>query len=134
MRKKNPTHVPTEKTRAEVFALSSYGVPISEIALFLGIKPTTVRNHYREELDLAHVKRNAKVGEFLFQNATGATLENGASYSDCIRAAMFWAKTRMGWRETSNLDHRSGDGSMSPRPLADFYGEVIDTKGDGDKK
>jgi hypothetical protein len=27
---------------------------------------------------------------------------------------MFWAKTRMGWRETQEINHTSEDGSMSP--------------------
>ena len=94
-----PHHAPTEKSRAEVAALYSYGIPQEEIANFLGIDAKTLRKHYREELDVAQVKAHAQVGRFLFQNATGATLKEGASHSDCVRAAMFWAKTRMGWRE-----------------------------------
>ena len=27
---------------------------------------------------------------------------------------MFWAKTRMGWKETQGVEHTSPDGSMSP--------------------
>ncbi len=54
------------------------------------------------------------MGRFLYQNASGSTLKDGATYSDCVRAAMFWAKTRMGWRETQDLNHKSEDGSMTP--------------------
>lgn len=79
--------------------------------------PKTLRKHYREELDMAHTKANAQVGRFLFQNASGQTLEKGATYSDCVRAAMFWAKTRMGWRETQEINHTSDDGSMSPKGI-----------------
>ena len=110
----NPAHAPTPESRAQVSALYSYGITQEEIARFLNIDPKTLRLHYRDELDSAHVKANAKVGQFLFQNASGQTLDHGATHSDCVRAAMFWAKTRMGWRETQDLNHRSEDGSMSP--------------------
>lgn len=110
----NPQHEPTDKTRAEVSALYSFGITQEEIAKYIGIDPKTLRLHYREELDSAHVKANAKVGQFLFQNASGSTLKDGATHSDCVRAAMFWAKTRMGWRETSDINHISSDGSMTP--------------------
>ena len=122
-------HEPTDKTRAEVSALCSFGVPQSEIATYIGIDPKTLRLHYRDELDQAHTKANAAVGKFLYQNASGATLKNGASHSDCVRAAMFWAKTRMGWRETERHEHTSPDGSMSPTrieitsPGSDDHGE-----------
>lgn len=115
----NPPHAPTPESRAQVSALYSYGITQEEIARFLSIDPKTLRLHYRDELDSAHVKANAKVGQFLFQNASGATLANGATHSDCVRAAMFWAKTRMGWRETNGIDLTSSDGSMTPAASQD---------------
>ena len=109
----NPPHAPTPESRAQVSALYSYGITQEEIAHFIGIDPKTLRLHYRDELDSAHIKANAKVGQFLFQNASGQTLKDGASHSDCVRAAMFWAKTRMGWRETQNIDHTTGGEKMT---------------------
>ncbi len=106
-------HAPTPESRAQVSALYSYGITQEEIARFIGIDPKTLRLHYRDELDSAHIKANAKVGQFLFQNASGQTLKDGASHSDCVRAAMFWAKTRMGWRETQNIDHTTGGEKMT---------------------
>ena len=107
-------HEPTPEQRHIVQLHATIGTPQEDIAKVIGIDPKTLRLHYRDELDSAHVKANAKVGQFLFQNASGATLANGATHSDCVRAAMFWAKTRMGWCETQKLDHTSSDGSMSP--------------------
>lgn len=109
----NPPHAPTAESRAQVSALYSYGITQEEIARFLSIDPKTLRLHYRDELDSAHIKANAKVGQFLFQNASGQTLKDGASHSDCVRSAMFWAKTRMGWRETTDLNHKH-EGLDSP--------------------
>lgn len=114
MPRKTNAHTPTDKTRGEVGALSSYGITEAEIARYLGIDPKTLRKYYREELDTAHIKRNAVVGNFLFNAASGrAMASDGATYRDCLTSAIFWAKTRMGWRETANLDHTSSDGTMS---------------------
>lgn len=117
VKKTTAPHHPSEKTKSEVSALSSFGIPQSEIAAYIGVDAKTLRKHYREELDISHTKANAQVGRFLFQNASGQTLNSGASHSDCVRAAMFWAKTRMGWRETQDVNHTSTDGSMSPKPV-----------------
>jgi len=107
-------HKPTDKTRSEVSALCTYGVSQDEIAKYIEVCPHTLREYYREELDTARTKAHAVVGKYLYQAASGAALANGASHSDCLRAAMFWAKTQMNWRETENLNHTSEDGSMSP--------------------
>ena len=105
-----PLHQPTEKTRAEIIALRSYGVPIKEVAAYIGIDDKTLYKYYREELENSAIKANANVGKFLYQAASGQALTTGATYSDCVRAAMFWAKTRMGWKETNVQEHTGADG------------------------
>ena len=109
-----PLHQPTEKTRAEIIALRSYGVPIKEVAAYIGIDDKTLYKYYREELENSAIKANANVGKFLYQAASGQALTTGATYSDCVRAAMFWAKTRMGWKETNVQEHTGADG----KPIA----------------
>ena len=121
-------HDPTDKTRAEVGALASYGVPHDEIGKYIGVDKKTLYKYYRDELDNAHIKANAAVGRFLYQAASGQSLDKGANHSDCVRAAMFWAKTRMGWRETNVLDHQSSDGSM--KPVERITIEVLDAAKD----
>ena len=105
-----PLHQPTEKTRAEIVALRSYGVPIKEVAAYIGIDDKTLYKYYREELENSAIKANANVGKFLYQAASGQALATGATYSDCVRAAMFWAKTRMGWKETNVQEHTGANG------------------------
>jgi hypothetical protein len=95
----SPEHVPTDKTRAEVSALCAYGVPQEEISVYIGIDAKTLRKHYRAELDSARAKANAKVRRFLFEAATGDAMKNGATFADCLRGSMFWAKTQMGFRD-----------------------------------
>jgi hypothetical protein len=63
------------------------------IARVVGIDAKTLRKHYREELDTGQIKATAKVAESLFRKAT-------SDGSQSVTAAIFWLKTRGGWRET----------------------------------
>ena len=110
-----PLHQPTEKTRAEIVALRSYGVPIKEVAAYIGIDDKTLYKYYKEELDNSAIKANANVGKFLYQAASGQALTTGATYSDCVRAAMFWAKTRMGWKETNAQEEENKEAKNNPK-------------------
>jgi hypothetical protein len=49
---------------AETF--SAFGIPQEDIARLIGITAPTLREHYREELDLGLLKANAKVAQNLF--------------------------------------------------------------------
>ena len=109
-----PLHKPTNETRAEVKALSSFGVPQEDIAIFIGISKPTLAKYYPDELRVSSIKANATVGKYLYNLASGLALKNGATHGDCSRAAMFWAKTRMGWRETDRLEHSGPDGGAIP--------------------
>ena len=115
-----PLHQPTEKTRAEIVALRSYGVPIKEVAAYIGIDDKTLYKYYHDELENSAIKANANVGKFLYQAASGQALTTGATYSDCVRAAMFWAKTRMGWKETNVQEHTGANGTVLTAPVFNF--------------
>ena len=102
-RRTTKKHEPTQKTQGEVELLASFGIPHDEISKYIEIDKKTLYKYYRTELDKAKLKAHGAVGQFLFRAASGMALKDkdlGASYSDCIRAAMFYAKTRMKWRET----------------------------------
>jgi hypothetical protein len=88
-----PSHKPDDASRRQVEALAGYGVREDEIAEFIGIDAKTLRKHYRQELRQGHTKANAKVAENLYRRATGEGRE-------AVTAAIFWLKTRAGWRET----------------------------------
>lgn len=87
-------HLPEPSQRRQVEAMAGYGVPEANIARVLGIDPKTLRKHYREELDTGHIFANARVAESLFRKATGDGRQ-------AVTAAIFWLKTRAGWKETS---------------------------------
>jgi len=83
-------HEPTEKTRAEVCALTSFGNTQEQIADHIGINSDTLRIYYRDELDNSVVRANAKVAAKLFRKATD---------DNDLTAMIFWLKTRAKWRE-----------------------------------
>ena len=93
-------HAPDTVLRRQVEAMAAYGVPELDIARVVGIDPKTLRKHYRDELDTGRVKATAKVAEFLFRRAT-------TEGPQAVTAAIFWLKTRGGWREMPQ-DHRVG--------------------------
>ena len=78
--------------------MAAYGVPEPAIARVVGIDAKTLRKHYRDELDTGQVKATAKVAEFLFHKAT-------SEGPQCVTAAIFWMKTRGGWREAPQTHH-----------------------------
>jgi hypothetical protein len=97
-------HKPDPITQRRVEAMAGYGVPEAEIAGVIGIDPKALRRHYRYELDHGQTKANARVAENLYRKATGEGRE-------AVTAAIFWLKTRAGWKETS-VHEVNGSGSV----------------------
>jgi predicted transcriptional regulator len=104
-----PEHIPTPETRAVVCSLRRFGVTYEEVAAHIGITKPTLIKHYREELDKTYNESARQVSDFLFNAASGRALqvEDKATHADCVRAAIFWAKTRMGWRETGDIAEKT---------------------------
>lgn len=105
-------HQPTDETRAIVKALASFGVTQDGIGEYLGgMCDDTLRKYYAEELRTAQIDKNMNVANFLYGAASGAALQSpdtGATYADCVRAAMFYLKTRANWSEKAEVDVTSG--------------------------
>lgn len=97
-------HNPTNEHRQLVQLHCTIGTPQAVIADIIGVDDKTLRKHYREELDQSKAKANATIGGALFNKAK----------SGDTAAMIFWMKTQAGWREKSEIDHTSSDGTMSP--------------------
>ena len=93
-------HVPDDKTRATVEAMSSYGIPHEDIAKVIGIDDKTLRKHYRTELDTACAKANSQVAQRLYKKC----MEGDTS------SMIFWLKTRARWAETVKQEITGKDG------------------------
>jgi hypothetical protein len=84
-----PKYQPTTKLRREIQAFASYGIPEEDIARVFDIPYSTMRKHYRAELEYGHLKANVQVAGFLF---TAAKKGN-------VPAMMFWLRCRAKWQE-----------------------------------
>jgi hypothetical protein len=96
-------HQPDPSQRKQVETMAGLGITEPDIALLLEIDPKTLRKHYRRELEIGHVKANAKISSNLFRMASGS----GREAATC---AIFWCKTRLGWRERFDHEHAGQGG------------------------
>ena len=77
--------------------MSGMGIVCEDIARVIGISEPTMRKHYRSELETGFIYANAQVAQSLFRQATDKTKPN-------VIAAIFWLKTRAGWKEAQSLE------------------------------
>ena len=97
-----PAFEPTDEDRELVSKMTAVGIPQESQCLVVagGITDKTLRKHFRHELDTAKVTANTAVGGKLFSKA----MEGDTA------ALIFWAKTQMGWKETTTTEHVGKDG------------------------
>src|SRR6516165_12215579 len=103
-----PTFEPTTEQRVKVQTLAEYGAPETHIATKLGIAKNTLSKHFAAELEAGQQEAKLQVGTFILDSILG----RGGIRDDRARAtlAIFYAKTRMGWKETSI--HRHGEAPL----------------------
>lgn len=94
-----PAFEPTDEQRRIVKGLAALGLPYRDIGYVLGVSEDTVEKYFRQELDVGPVEANARVGRFLYEQA-----------QKNLTAAIFWAKTRMGWREVERHEITGAEG------------------------
>lgn len=94
-------HSPSDKSRAEVSALCSFGITQAEIATYLDIDIKTLCKHYRRELDVGVTKANAAMAKRLFD----AGVKEGS-----VPAMIFWLKTRAQWSDKTVIEHTGANG------------------------
>ena len=104
-----PAHHPTDYWRGQVDAYAACGTPHAAIAAVIGIDAKTLRKHYARELDFAAIKANAAVGRTAFLMATGGPRRLWQKAVPSM--TIFWLKTRMGWKDTTHLQHTGAVGS-----------------------
>jgi predicted transcriptional regulator len=93
-------HIPTEESRKLVKSLAAVGTRYVDIAHKLEITDDTLRKHYKEELESGRIDANAQIANTLFQQAKKGNMT----------AAIFWLKTRAGWKETQVTELTGEDG------------------------
>ena len=103
-KKGTKTRVWTEQERLLVIFMSVAGIDQNRIAKAINTDKKTLGKHFREALDSAADTHNTKVVGALYKNA----IEGNVS------AQIFWCKTRLGWREKTDIELSGKDGT----PLA----------------
>ena len=94
-------HIPTEESRKLVRSLAAVGTRYVDIAHKLEITDDTLRKHYKAELEDGRIDANAQIANTLFQQAKKGNMT----------AAIFWLKTRAGWKETNVTELAAGEGA-----------------------
>jgi transposase len=84
-------HIPSEESRKLAKGLAAVGVTHEDIASKLSISADTLVKYYKKELDDGRIDANSAVAKGLFQQAKSGN----------TAAAIFWLKTRAGWKETN---------------------------------
>ena len=91
-----PPHKPEELQIQTVIEMVRAGIPHEKIAKCLGIDAKTLRKHYREEIDTSSIIADTAIAESLFAQAT--TGNN-------VAAAIWWTKSRMGWKDSTVVEN-----------------------------
>ena len=114
-----PAFKPTDDDRKTVSLMCAVGIPHEGIAACIrdGIDDKTLRKYFGPELKTAKLKANAKIGGSIFN----------AAVSGNMQAAALWAKTQMGWKETSKLEHAGDDGGPLQVTVMRFTDAVDDS-------
>ncbi len=94
--------VPTDVERKQVEAMAGYGLYQDQIAVLIrdGISKDTLYKYFQHELARGKAKANAKIGQTLYQKAVDGD----------TTALIWWTKTQMKWRETTQHEHSGIDG------------------------
>lgn len=97
-------HEPTLASRNLVVLGCATGLTQEDIARRIGIAEQTLRTHYAEEL--------ADGGKKLLLSIAGnlATIAQSATHPRAVTAAIFWLKTRAGFRDVSLPGDGGGQG------------------------
>ena len=121
-------HIPTDRDKQIVEAMSSYGIPediITRLVGTEGVSEPTLRKHYRRELDTAQGKLTAKLNESLVAQALG----HPALYDDAGRMtraeqkryapAAMWLLRRQDYLEDKRLEREAAAQAAASRALRD---------------
>jgi len=103
MKKKNlkQERVWTNQERLLIKFMAMAGVPRAQIAKYFKTRKDTLLRECREELEDGVYSCNAQIVGALFKSAMKGN----------VAAQIFWCKTRLGWREKSEIEHT---GSITP--------------------
>jgi hypothetical protein len=108
------------------------GASLTSFAAEIGVARSRINEWMAAHPDFQEACARAKAKSAAWWERQGRTIATDGGGSGSATMVMFGMKN-MGaedWKEASQIDHRSGDGSMTPRPLSDFYAKPVPSKND----
>lgn len=105
-RPKANEHVPTQRQREAVEECIGLGLTFEQVAKTMGISVSTLRKHYKDELELGKITKIAELSQTMFQVGTNP------EHKAVVPAAMYLLKTQGGeqFRETTRTELTGKDG------------------------
>ena len=110
-------HEPTDQNRRSVKTMAAMGLNGEQVAAILGIAERTVWKHYGNEMRIGAPEAHAMVGQSLFLQAVGGPERDWEKAR--VAATIFYCKSRMGWRETTDVNLRGVVASYDLSKLSD---------------
>jgi hypothetical protein len=93
----------SDAERARVQKLSGDGLPYDQIAALIGIDKETLAKHFRKDILLGQAIANEEVG---------SQFKRDAMSGEQPGMAIWWTKSRMGWRESKEPTEESDSNKL----------------------
>ena len=107
----------TEPMRAQVRKMAGYGLTQQQVADVLGISEPTLQRRLADEFKVGIDQCDGRILNNLKRFAMD---ESGAHPGPTISAAIFYAKTRLGFHETQKIVH-----GFDPSVVMEFVSQVV---------
>jgi hypothetical protein len=151
------TFLPTQEQRQIVMNGVAIGVPHAKIARVLNIAVSTMKAHFKDEMETGKTMADIRIGGTIYRSANGSPAvydDNGnlirAEQKPIPSLLVWWSKCRMGWKEApqerliggiadapiqqetkalvANIDITRPD-DYSEQDLFDFYRSKVQSSG-----
>jgi len=115
-----PPYVPTKHARHQVEQFVGMGMTREQICKVMSININTLYKYFSNELETADARRNFDVARNLYHMAVDPDHKSSAT------AAIFWLKSRAGWRDTVRSEITGADGK--PIQIESSSRDIVDSR------
>jgi hypothetical protein len=110
-----PSHLPDDEKRQKIAEFACSGITHLQIANYFDISVTTLREHYKNELENVKLDKIKKMAKNVYARGV-----NGS-----VKDAHFWLKTQAGWKEAKD------DAPLEANALLNEFVSYIEAKKGG---
>jgi len=103
------SHVPSRRKRRLVQSLMAQGLTVKAAAEVMDLDDATLRKHYAKEIETGASKGMALMARSIYRRA----LQGDTT------AAIFWLKSKAGWRDRDPLNVQVNNNTLEVKPAQD---------------